>query len=287
MRKLSTLIAVSAAAALALTACGADAEPESTTQPEGTLTTQAEGEVSKVVVGASPLPHAKILEFVQNELAADAGIELEIREFDEYVLPNEALAAGDLDANYFQHLPYLENQIAEKGFEFEHGEGIHIEPFALFSEKHESADAVPDGATVAITNDPSNQYRGLKLLEEAGLLTGINEEDAVLTLTDEQNPKGLEFEESNPEIVVQQLSDPAIDLALINGNFILTAGLSTDEAIAVEAVEGNPYANLLAWRTDNENPGVEILDELLHSPEVADFIKQEWPSGDVIPGESN
>lgn len=286
MRKLSTLIAASVAAALALTACGADAEPADTAgETTGTETTAAGGETSLVKVGASPLPHAKILEFVQSDLAADAGIELEIVEFDDYVLPNEALAGGDLDANYFQHLPYLENQIAEKGYEFEHGEGVHIEPFALFSEKHESAESIPDGAKIAITNDPSNQYRGLKLLEEAGLLSGITEEDAVLTLTDEKNPKGLEFEESNPEIVVQQLSDPAIDAALINGNFILTAGLSTDDAIAVEAVQGNPYANLLVWRTDNENPGVAILDELLHSQEVADFIKSEWPSGDVIPGE--
>lgn len=287
MRKLSTIIAVSAAAALALTACGADTEPENTAgETTGTETTAGTGgETTLVRVGASPLPHAKILEFVASDLAADAGIELEIVEFDDYVLPNEALAGGDLDANYFQHLPYLENQIAEKGYEFEHSEGVHIEPFALFSDQHTSADDIPDGGRIAITNDPSNQFRGLKLLEEAGLLTGITEEDAVLTLTDEQNPKGLQFEESNPEIVVQQLSDPAIDAALINGNFILTAGLSTDDAIAVESVQGNPYANLLVWRTDNENPGVAILDELLHSQEVADFIKAEWPSGDVIPGE--
>lgn len=286
MRKLSTLIAASVAAALALTACGSDAEPENTAgETTGTETSAAAGETTVVKVGASPLPHAKILQFVQSELAADAGIEVEITEFDDYVLPNEALAGGDLDANYFQHLPYLENQMSEKGYEFEHSEGVHIEPFALFSDKHTSADAVPDGGKIAITNDPSNQYRGLKLLEEAGLLTGITEEDAVLTLTDEKNPKGLQFEESNPEIVVQQLTDPAIDAALINGNFILTAGLSTDDAIAVEAVQGNPYANLLVWRADNENQGVAVLDELLHSQEVADFIKSEWPSGDVIPGE--
>lgn len=292
VRKLTSLLAASLAATLALTACGADAEPEDTTAPENTAesTTDATapaGELTNVVVGASPLPHAKILEFVSSELAADAGISIEIIEFEDYVLPNENLAGGELDANYFQHLPYFQNQVEEKGYEFSHGEGIHIEPFALFSDQHGSANDVPDGGTIAITNDPSNQYRGLKLLEEAGLLTGINEGDAVLTISDEQNPKGLKFEESNPEIVVQQLSDAAIDAALINGNFILTAGLSTDDAIAVEAVEGNPYANLLAWRTDNTNDGVAILDELLHSAEVAEYIRSEWPSGDVIPGGTN
>lgn len=279
VRKLSTLIAASLAAALALTACGADAEPENTAGEN------TDGGTTLVKVGASPVPHAEILEFVQSELAADAGIELEIIEFDDYVLPNEALAGGDIDANYFQHLPYLEEQMASKGFEFEHGEGVHIEPFALFSDKHDSVEAIPDGGTIAITNDPSNQYRGLKLLEQAGLLTDITEEDAVLTLSDEKNPKGLQFEESNPEVVIQQYTDPAIDAALINGNFILTAGLSTEDALAVEPVQGNPYANLLVWRADNENPGVAILDELLHSQEVVDYIKQEWPSGDVIPGD--
>ena len=275
MRKLSHVIAASLAATLALSSCGSD--------PDGGAT-PVEGDTSTVVVGASPVPHAKILEFVQSELAADAGIEIEIREFDDYVLPNEALAAGDIDANYFQHLPYLENQMEEKGFEFEHGDGIHIEPFALFSDKHDDASAVPDGAVVALTNDPSNQYRGLKLMESVGLLSGIEEGASVLTLTDEQNPKGLQFEENQPEVIVQQLEDPQVDVALINGNFILTAGLSTDEAIAVEAVEGNPYANILVWRADNENPGVETLEELLHSDEVADFISTEWPSGDVLPG---
>ncbi len=280
MRKILTAVAASLATLMAMTACGSDAAT-----PGTDATTDAPaGATTKVVVGASPVPHAKILEFVRDNLAAEAGIELEIQEFDDYVLPNEALAGGELDANYFQHVPYFDNQVEEKGYEFEHGEGVHIEPFALFSDQHTAADQVPDGGVVALTNDPSNQCRGLKLLEDAGLLQDITEDTTALTVSDEQNPKGLTFEESQPEVVVQLLDDPKVDVALINGNFILNAGLKAEDAIAVEAVEGNPYANILAWRTDNTNEGVAKLDELLHSDEVADFIKQEWPAGDVIPG---
>ena len=280
MRKILTAAAAALAATMALTACGSG-----DTTPGNSTSASASGTTTKLVVGASPVPHAKILEFVRDNLAADAGLEIEIQEFEDYVLPNEALASGDLDANYFQHLPYLENQIAEKGYEFSHGEGIHIEPFALFSNQYESASDIPDGGQIAITNDPSNQYRGLKLLEESGLLQGITEDTTVLTLTDEQNPKGLTFEETQPEVVVQLLDDPTVAAALINGNFILTAGLKAEDSIAIEAVEGNPYANVLVWRTEDDgNPAIAKLDELLHSQEVKDFIKSEWPSGDVIPG---
>lgn len=280
MPKILTAIAASLAAAMALTACGGDATPSTS----ATDSSAAAGEVTTLVVGASPVPHAKILEFVRDNLAEDAGLEIEIREFDDYVLPNEALASEELDANYFQHLPYLESQIADKGYEFTAGEGVHIEPLKLFSDKHDSVDAIPDGATIAITNDVSNQYRGLKLLEKAGLLTAVPEDATVLTLTDAENPRGFQFEETQPEVVVQQMSDPAVDAAVINANFILTAGLDPNEAIESEEVEGNPYANMLVWRTGDDNPGVQKLEELLHSSEVADFITETWPSGDVIPG---
>lgn len=283
MRKTLPALAALLATALTLTACGSsDTETTDSTTEVAESTTATE--VSQVVVGASPVPHAQILEYIQENLAEEAGIEIEIVEFDDYVLPNEALASGEIDANYFQHVPYLEEQISERGYEFEHGEGVHIEPLAAFSNQHDSAEDVPDGATIAITNDPSNQYRGLVVLENAGLLNGITEESTAINLTDEQNPKGLVFEESQPEVVVQLLDDPEVDVAIINANFILSAGLSTENAIAVEAVEDNPYANVLVWRTDNENAGVEKLDELLHSEDVANFIKETWPSGDVIPG---
>ena len=198
--------------------------------------------------------------------------------------PNEALASGELDANYFQHLPYLEAQIAEKGYAFDHGAGVHVEPYAAFSSKYASFDQVPDGAKIAITNDAPNQIRGLRVLEAAGQLVGITDDSNVLNLTAEQNPRGFTFLENQSEVIVQQLDDPAIDVAFVNGNFILTAGLSSSDAIGIEAVEGNPNANVLVWRADTTNAGVAKLEELLHSAEVADFIRQTWPSGDVIPG---
>ncbi len=269
--------ALTLATALMLTACGGDAAEPTASSSDGAALTS-------VKVGASPVPHAKILEFVQKELAKDAGINLEIVEFDDFVLPNEALASGEIDANYFQHLPYLENQMEEKGYEFDHGKGIHIEPYAAFSSKYDSLEEVPDGATIAITNDAANQIRGLRVLEEAGQLKDIEDDSSVLSLTAEQNPRGFKFSENQPEVIVQQLEDPAIDVAFVNGNFILTAGLNTDDAIATESVDGSPNANLLVWRSDNTNKGVDTLDELLHSEEVAAFIKETWPSGDVIAG---
>ncbi len=288
MRKTLTLLATITATGMMLSACGTPAQESSpsasNTDVQSTTATTDDG-VTKVVVGASPVPHAQILEFVSENLAAEAGIELEIVEYTDYVLPNEALASGDLDVNFFQHLPYLEQQIAEKGFEFTPGEGVHIEPFGAFSSKYQDISELPDGATIAITNDVSNQARGLKLLAEAGLLNDITDDSAALTLTDEQNPRGFKFVENQPELIVQQINDPAIDLAFVNGNFILTAGLKSEDALLLEKVAGNPYANMLVWRTDNTNPGVAKLEELLHSGEVRSFIKETWPAGNVTPSE--
>lgn len=263
-----------AVAAMTLAACGTTPAAPSN---------QASG-LTQVTVGASPSPHAKILQYVQDNLAAKAGITLKIVEYDDYVQPNEALASGELDANYFQHLPYLEAQIKDKGYAFDHGAGVHIEPYAAFSKKFTSITDLPDGATIAITNDASNQIRGLRLLAGAGLLTNLTDDSTALNLTKAQNPHGYVFEENQSEVIVQQLADPKVDLAFINGNFILSAGLSTDNALLVEKVAGNPYANLLVWRSDNTNPGVAKLEELLHSPEVKAYITKTWPAGDVTPG---
>ena len=266
MRKHLSLLAALLAATLMLAACGG-----------GTSSDKA-----KVRVGASPVPHAKILEYVRDNLAAEAGIEIEITEFDDYVLPNASLSDGSLDANYFQHLPYLEDEIVEKGYKCSHGEGVHIEPLSVFSQKHTDLSTVPDGGVVAINSDVTNQYRALKLLEQAGLLKNLTKDSTVLNLTAEQNPRGLDFKENQPEINVQLLSDPGFDLVFVNSNFILSANLDTSNALLVEQVENNPYANILVWREDNTNQGVKKLDELLHSQQVKDFIKQTWPKGEVL-----
>ncbi|NKX53785.1 MetQ/NlpA family ABC transporter substrate-binding protein [Arthrobacter mobilis] len=277
MRKALTLLGTGLAAALALTACGGG---ESTPSAETSLDP---AQPVTVTVGASPVPQAKILEFIDQNLAKEAGIDLTIEEFDDYQTPNIALSDGSLDANYYQHLPFLEEQEQSKGYKFEHGAGVHIEPYAGFSARHKDIADIPDGGTIAITNDPANQPRALKVLEAAGLLKNIEDDSSVLNLTDEQNPKKLKFEENQPEILLPLVEDPKIDLALINGNFILQAGLSTEEALVVESVEDNPYANFLVWREGEGTPAIAKLDELLHSPEVKEYITKTWPNGDVTP----
>ena len=275
MRKSLTLVATGVAAALALSACGSSAASSSsvdTLDPANPVT---------LTVGASPLPHAKILQFVADNLTAGTGLELDIKEFDDFVTPNIALDDGSLDANYFQHQAYLDAQAESQGYDFEHGAGIHIEPYAAFSDKHEDIASIGDGARVAITNDPSNQARALILLEEAGLLENVEGDASVLALTDEQNPKNLEFVENQPELLVNDLSDPTVDLAILNGNYILAAGLNTDDALLVESVEGNPYANFLVWKAGSKDARIDKLEELLHSPEVKAFIEETWPNGDL------
>lgn len=271
-----TFIALAAAAALTLTACSSDAE----TAEE---TTAAEGETVTLTVGASPVPHADILAFIDENLAAEAGIDLEIVEYSDYVLPNRNLDSGELDANFFQHVPYFDVQVEENGFEFEHGEGIHIEPYAVYSDSLESLDELEDGAKVSLVNDPSNQARALWLLEDNGLITVDSsvENPTIYDITD--NPKNLEFVEVEAPNLPRTLDQVAI--SIINGNFALEGGLvPSEDAIAIESGEDNPYANILAWRTDSDKAdAIQALEELLHSQEVADFITDTYPNGEVVP----
>jgi D-methionine transport system substrate-binding protein len=270
--------ALVAATALALTGCaGSDAEETAAAGPT------EEGGVTTLTVGASPTPHAEILEFVDAELAPAAGLDLEIETFDDYVLPNTALEEGDLDANYFQHLPYFESQVEEQGYDFDHFEGVHIEPYALYSESITSVEDIPDGAVVGITNDPGNQARALDLLVANDLLTLEDTGDALPTLLDvADNPKNFEFIETAPEQLVRALPD--VDVAIINGNYALEAGLNpATDSLLIESGEDNPYANFLAVRSeDKDNEAIVALDELLHSPEVKAFIEERWPAGEIV-----
>ncbi len=272
-----TLTGLVAASALVLAACGGgDDSAEGPTANEDGVTT--------LTVGATPVPHGQILEFVSEELGADAGLDIEVVEFDDYQLPNRQMDEGSLDANYFQHVPFLEQQIEDHGYEISHGDGIHIEPYALFSNQHDSVEDIDEGATIGITSDAGNQPRALLLLEAVGLLEDIDEDSAALTLTEEQNPMGLQFEENPPEILAQVVDDASIDAAIINGNYFLEAGLDVKDALIVEEAENSPYANVLAWNSANDdNEAIQKLDELLHSQEVADYITETWPEGEIIP----
>lgn len=280
MRKTWGAIALAAATTLALTACSSGDSGSDDAATAGTT----ENGVTTLKVGASPTPHAEILEFVQDNLAADAGLNLDIVTYDDYVLPNTALSEGDIDANYFQHLPYYTAQVEEQGYDFDHFDGIHIEPYAVYSNKWDDIDAVPDGAKFGITNDPGNQARALDLLAENDLITLADTGDADPTLLDiEDNPKNFEFIETAPESLVRALDD--VDLAIINGNYALEAGLNpVEDSLLIESGEDNPYANFLAVRAeDKDNPALVKLDELLHSDEVKGFIEERWPDGEVLP----
>lgn len=286
-RSIVTATAAVMAAALGAVAQAAAAatEPAEPTVPTAASEpTPSAGEVTTITIGASPTPHAEILEFVDAELAPAAGIDLEIVTFDDYVLPNEALAEGDLDANYFQHLPYFESQVEEKGYDFDHFAGVHIEPYGLYSSDLTDLADLPDGADIGITNDPSNQARALDLLVGAGLITLLDTGEEAATILDiDENPHDLSFTETAPEQLVRSLED--LDAAIINGNFALEAGLNpATDSLLLESGEDNPYANFVAVRSEDiDDPALVTLDELLHSAETVAFIEGRWPAGEVLP----
>ena len=262
-------------AALTLAACGGGEEEASLAE---------EGGVTTIRVAATPEPHAQILTFISDNLAADAGIELEIEEHTEYPIPNGLLSEGEVDANFFQHLPYLETEMDENGYELTPFEGVHIEPLGIYSDSLTSLDELEDGAVVGVPNDPTNRGRALALLAEQGLLTiaeGIEPTEA--TPDDiEENPQNLEFSEVDAAIMPRTLSDFAI--AVINGNYVLDAGMSpADDALVLEDGEDNPYANMLVVRTeDAENEALVTLDELLHSDDVRQYLEETF-EGAVLP----
>ncbi len=268
----TTLALTTLAAAVLLAGCGADSEAS-----DGAAA--ADG---KVTVGASTVPHAEILQFVQDELAADAGLEVEIVEFTDYVQPNVALDDGSLDANYFQHEPYLVEQEADAGYDFEIVTPVHLEPLALYSDSLNSLEELPDGAQVAIPNDPTNGARALELLAGEGLITLADTGESSATVLDiDENPKSLEFTEIEAAQLPRSLAD--VDAAVINGNYAVESGLSpAEDSIAVESADDNPYANLLvtvAGHEDDED--LQKLAELLTSQEVASFIEDTY-DGAVI-----
>lgn len=288
MRTPLSLTALLAAGALALTACGSDTAG-SGGATDAAADSQGAGSTASAEplrIGVSPVPHAEILEFVDSELAAEAGIDLELVEFTDYVQPNAALDDGSLDANYFQHEPYLAEQEAAAGYDFEAVVPVHLEPLGLYSEKVGSVAEIGDGAQIAIPNDPTNAARSLQLLAGQGLITLADTGEASATVLDiEDNPKGLDFVEIEAAQLPRSLPD--VDAAVINGNYAIEAGLSpAEDAIAAESPEGNPYANLLVVRAgDESDPRIVILAELLASDEVAQFIADTY-DGTVISARS-
>ena len=242
---------------------------------------------TKLIVGASPDPHAKILRYVADNLAKKQGIELEVKEYTDYIQPNEALNSGDLDANYYQTVPYFDDQTAKNNWQFDHGKGIHLEPLGIYSEKLKDIKDLKDGAKIGIINDPTNQARALNLLADNGLIKLPKDEKqqkvSVIAKSKEYNPRGFELPEVEGPQLVRALAD--VDIAVINGNFAQLGGKEPSEALILESTENNPSLNILVWKKDSEKvEAIKKLDSLLHSPEVKAFIEKTWPNKAVLPG---
>ena len=237
-----------------------------------------------ISVGATPEPHAAMLQLVVDDLAKE-GITLEIKEFTDYVTPNEALESGQIMANFFQHLPYLESFNAERGYHLVNAGGIHIEPMALYSKKVAAITDIADGANIAIPNDPTNEGRALKLLEAEGLIKLDPEAGFLATKLDiVENPKNLEIVEMEAAQLPRVLSD--VDMAVINGNYAIDAGLKLADAIAIEADDSEAaeaYANVVAVKKGNEDSDkIKALVAALKSDEVKKFMEETY-GGAVVP----
>ncbi len=257
----------------------APAEP---TAPSADTSASADT-VLKLRIGVTPVPHAEIVNFVKDSLAPKANLIIEVIEFTDYVLPNVALADGSIDVNFFQHLPYLEDYNSEHNTQLIAISSIHIEPLGIYSQKYKSLDEIPAGAQVAIPNDATNGGRALELLKTAGLLELKEASDFKATVDDIiDNPKELKIIELEAAQLPRSLEDT--DIAVINGNYALEAGLvPAKDALALEPVENNPYANVLVVNSGRENePAIQAFVSLMTSQEVKDFIEDKY-QGSVIP----
>jgi D-methionine transport system substrate-binding protein len=273
MRLRSAVVSfVAALVAVTLAACGSGAPAPAPTDPNAPLR-----------VGVSPTPHGQILRYVADELAPARDLQIEIVEFTDYVQPNTALVDGSLDANYFQTVPYLEEFAAGSGADLVWVAPVHVEPLGLYSRTVTDLAALPDGATIGIANDATNEARGLRLLAANGLITLNPGSEQTATPRDiATNPKNLQFSELEAAQLPRSLEDT--DASVVNGNYALDAGLNpARDALVMESAEGNPNANGLVTRPELQaDPRITALAELLQSPDVTTYIEQTF-TGAVVP----
>ena len=243
------------------------------------------GEDTKITIAASPTPHAEILEQAK-EILAEEGYELEIVEFEDYVQPNLVVDSGEMDANYFQHIPYLDNFNAEKGTDLVNAGGIHYEPFGIYPGKKASLDELEDGDTIAVPNDPTNEARALLLLQDNGVLT--LKEDAGLTATKldiVENPLNIQIEELEAAQVSRVKDEVAF--VVLNGNYALEAGFSVaKDSVAYETSDSEAartYVNVIAVKSGNETSDkIVALVNALKSDTIVDYINATY-DGAVVP----
>lgn len=232
-------------------------------------------------IGVSPQPHGEILKYVKENLAKQAGIDIKIVQFDDYNRPNEAVANGELDANYFQHKPYLAEYQKKRGGDFAWVGAVHLEPLAVYSKTIKSLRDLPPHAVVALPADPSNRARSLKLLQSNGVIKLRPGAEQNATARDvAENPKGLELKELQADQLPRAIDDAAA--AVVNGNYALKANLTNP--IAIESAANNPYANGLVTSPKlAHDPRILKLAELLQSPQVKDFINRKYGGVAVVP----
>ncbi len=277
-RRLATL-ALAALLILSLAACGGNSGNSGTTGGA-----DASGETVTIKVGATPAPHAAILE-VAKEILAEQGYDLDIVEYDDYVTPNDSLEDGSLDANYFQHITYMNEFNESNGTHIVSAAGIHYEPFGLYAGKTAALADLADGAQIAVPNDGTNEARALLLLEQEGLITLKEGVGLSATKSDiAENPHNYDIVEMEARLLPTTLQD--VDMAVINGNYAIDAGLKVSDAVAVEASTGaaaEAYVNVLAVKEGNENSeAIQALISALQSDAVRTYIEETY-DGAVVP----
>ena len=275
MQKLFSFVTLFALV-LFLAACGNDSESAS-----------EEGEAKEITVAASPAPHAEILEKAA-EILSEEDITLNVEIVNDYVTPNRLLADEEVDANFFQHTPYLEGEIESHDYDLTSIGNVHIEPMAVYSNDYDSLEDIPDGSTILVSNNPAEEGRFLSFFVDAGLIEiedGIEIQDATFDDITE-NPHDFNFDNNTaPELLVSMYENNEAPAVIINANFAIDADLNpVDDSIVVE--DGNsPYANLIAVRSgDEERPELQRLIEVLQSDEIKTFIEENY-NGTIIPAE--
>ncbi|KKB74370.1 MULTISPECIES: methionine ABC transporter substrate-binding lipoprotein MetQ [Bacillus] len=253
----------------------------------GSSSSEGDKDSKVIVIGATPTPHAEILEEAK-PLLKEKGYDLQIKKFTDYKLINKALASKDLDANYFQHVPYLEQEMKEnKDYDLVNVGAVHLEPFGIYSKKYKSLKDLPDGATIIMSNNAAEQGRMLSMLEKAGFIklkSGVKKIDATVKDITE-NKKNLKIKNNvAPEMTAKAYETNEADAVFINVNYAIQNKLNPKkDSIMLESPKDNPYANIIAVRKgDEDSAKIKALMEVLHSDKIKDFINKKY-EGSVLP----
>lgn len=278
-RRLATLVLGSLVSlSLLVTGCGNNTSSNTASNAGNTANKQV-----VLKVGATPKPHAEILEHIKPELAKQ-GIDLQIQVYNDYVVPNTALDAGEIDANFFQHQPYLDTFIKDRGMKLVSIGQVHLEPMGLYSKKTTKIDEFKAGDTIAIPNDPSNGGRALVVLEKAGLIKlkdGVGVKATVQDIV--SNPKEFKISTIDAAQLPQVLTDPKTAASVINTNFALVGGLNPKDALIIEEAKDNPYSNIVAVKADRkDDANLQKLIKALTSDDVKKFIEDTYKGSVVV-----